>query len=79
MKSWHLTRRTLLRGAGAALALPWLEAMIPDAPVSAGERGRPPLRMMFLYHPLGAETTAWKGVTGAGRDMRLTARCGDIP
>src|SRR5262249_18950701 len=31
-----------------------------------------PLRMVFLYHPLGAETTAWKGVTGEGRDMRLT-------
>jgi len=26
-KSWHLDRRTLLRGAGAALALPWLEGM----------------------------------------------------
>lgn len=25
--SWHLDRRTLLRGAGVALALPWLEAM----------------------------------------------------
>src|ERR1019366_8423505 len=71
-KSQHITRRTMLRGLGAAIALPWLEAMIPDAPASAGEGNRPPLRMMFLYHPLGAETTAWKGVTGAGRDMRLT-------
>src|SRR6185295_6652494 len=25
--SWHLDRRTFLRGAGVALALPWLEAM----------------------------------------------------
>jgi hypothetical protein len=28
--------------------------------------------MVFLYHPLGAETTAWKGVTGEGRAMKLT-------
>jgi hypothetical protein len=27
--SWHLDRRTFLRGAGVALALPWLEAMAP--------------------------------------------------
>lgn len=70
IKGQHITRRTVLRGMGAAIALPWLEAMIPA--VQASQEARPPLRMMFLYHPLGAETTAWKGVTGAGRDMRLT-------
>ena len=30
--SWHLDRRTFLRGAGLALALPWLEAMAPASP-----------------------------------------------
>lgn len=30
--SWHLDRRTLLRGAGLALALPWLEAMAKADP-----------------------------------------------
>src|SRR6185369_11594529 len=30
--SWHLNRRTFLRGAGLALALPWLEAMSHAAP-----------------------------------------------
>jgi hypothetical protein len=71
-KVQHLSRRTLLRGVGAALALPWLEAMAPDASANAVDGAGGSLRMMFLYHPLGAETTAWKGVTGAGRDMRLT-------
>jgi len=60
----------MLRGLGAAVALPWLEAMMPE--ISAATGDRPPLRMVFLYHPLGAETTAWKGVAGEGRDMRLT-------
>lgn len=60
----------MLRGVGAALALPWLEAM---APLRAAEMAKkPPLKMVFLYHPLGAETTALKGVTGEGKDMRLT-------
>lgn len=69
-KSGQITRRTVLRGLGAAIALPWLEAM-----GTAGTKttvGKPPLRTVFLYHPLGAETTAWKGVTGTGKDMKLT-------
>ncbi len=70
-KSGRITRRTVLRGMGAALALPWLEAMGTGVG-AASATGKPPVRMVFLYHPLGAETTAWKGVTGAGKDMKLT-------
>lgn len=67
-KSWHISRRTMLRSMGAAMALPWLEAMSPAQAAKATE----PLRMVFVYHPLGAESTAWKGVAGRGRDIRLT-------
>jgi hypothetical protein len=28
--------------------------------------------MVFIYHPLGVESTAWKGVTGVGKDLNLT-------
>ena len=70
-KSWHISRRTMLRGLGASLALPWLEAM-SLAPVRAAGQPKPPLRMVFMYHPLGAETSAWKGVTGEGQAMQLT-------
>src|SRR4051812_49279966 len=70
-RSWHISRRRVLRGLGAALALPWLEAMQPLRAL-ASPSGKPPLRTVFLYHPLGAETSAWKGVTGAGKEMRLT-------
>jgi hypothetical protein len=69
-KNRQITRRTVLRGLGAVIALPWLEVM-----GTAGTQptaGKPPLRTVFLYHPLGAETTAWKGVTGTGKDMMLT-------
>src|SRR5690348_7156345 len=72
-KNWHISRRTMLQGVGAALALPWLEAM-GKTPLAAAESrtGKPPLRTVFVYHPLGAETTAWKGVKGQGKDLQLT-------
>jgi hypothetical protein len=60
----------MLRGLGAAIALPWLEVMSPAGRSAAGSQL--PLRTVFMYHPLGAETTAWKGVTGQGKDMKLT-------
>lgn len=60
-----LSRRTLLRGAGVALGLPWLEAMA--APTS----GKPPVRMAALYMPNGVNPHAWKPAT-AGRDFELT-------
>ena len=49
MKRFPISRRTLLRGAGAALALPWLEAM--DA--SAAEQQDLPRRMCAVMFPFG--------------------------
>jgi hypothetical protein len=45
----RFSRRTLLRGAGVSLALPWLEAL----PVSAAADGSPPLRAIFVSNNLG--------------------------
>src|SRR6185436_17901392 len=42
-------RRTLLRGAGAALALPLLETM----GWADGKTGKPPVRLAFMYMPHG--------------------------
>src|ERR1044071_5695605 len=50
----HLSRRTVLRGAGAALALPLLDAMIPAATAPAQTAAMPKLRMGFFYIPHGA-------------------------
>ena len=36
----HISRRTVLRGAGAALALPFLESMIPAGTAQSSGRGR---------------------------------------
>src|SRR4051794_29765122 len=72
MNSRKITRRTMLRGLGAAMALPWLEAMTATPAGAAAPPSKRPLRMVFVYHPLGAETTAWKGVKGEADDMQLT-------
>lgn len=46
-----LSRRTLLRGAGAALALPWLSAMAPA--FAASSAARPPRRVVAMTLGLG--------------------------
>ncbi len=68
--STAITRRTVLRGLGTALALPWLEAMTPAA--SAAGRSGPPLRMGFLYVPNGVNMSAWTPAS-LGADFELTA------
>jgi hypothetical protein len=53
-----LSRRTFLRGAGVALGLPLLEAMLP-AKASAAEAAVAPVRAAYLYFPNGAWMDAW--------------------
>jgi len=53
-------RRTMLRGLGAALALPWMESL-PGASrfASAATGGKPPIRMCFWYVPNGVHLPTW--------------------
>lgn len=55
----HLSRRTLLRGMGASVALPLLDAMIPAATALANTAARPMPRMGFIYFPHGALMDRW--------------------
>ncbi len=54
-----VSRRTLLRGLGAAVALPWLEAMVP-ARALAASKIKPPVRLGFFYVPNGVHLAKWK-------------------
>ena len=54
----HLDRRTFLRGMGAAIALPMLDAMTP-AFAAPGRAGRPPVRLAFTYVPNGITMADW--------------------
>ena len=66
----HLSRRTLLRGAGVGLGLPWLEAMAPARGL-ASQESKPPVRMAALYMPNGVNTAAW-APEGTGRDFTFS-------
>src|SRR5436309_6663768 len=50
----HISRRTFLRGAGVALGLPLLDAMIPAGTALAQTAANPGPRMGFIYFPPGA-------------------------
>lgn len=63
-----LNRRTLLRGVGATLALPVLEAM---APAMAAESPAPK-RLGFVYIPMGAHNPAWIPKSVKGRLTELS-------
>lgn len=67
--SGPLSRRTVLRGLGAALALPWLEAMGPRSAFAAPAAAAP-LRTAFLYIPNGVQMDAW--VPSEAGDLKLT-------
>ena len=58
-KSPLITRRTLLRGAGVAMALPWLEAMT-EPTASADNAIRQPVRLGFFYVPNGIHMPNWR-------------------
>ncbi len=55
----HLSRRTLLKGAGYALSLPLLDAMIPASTALANTAAAKRLRMAFVYFPHGAVMNQW--------------------
>ena len=65
-----LSRRTLLRGVGAAIALPMLEAMTP-ALAAAGRASKSPVRLVFVYVPNGIIMKDWTP-KGMGSDYEIT-------
>ena len=54
-----LSRRTLLQGAGASIALPLLDAMIPASTALANTAAAPHPRLGFVYFPHGAVMHEW--------------------
>jgi len=75
----HLSRRTLLRGGAAAVALPFLDAMVPAGTALAQTAANPKTRAGFFYIPHGAimnntpfgkEVDAWSS-SGSGESFEL--------
>ena len=65
-----LPRRTFLRGAGAAVALPLLDAMAPALSAMSRTAAAPVRRLAFTYIPNGAIMEQWTpGVAGKAFDL----------
>jgi hypothetical protein len=67
----HISRRTMLKGVGASIALPLLDAMNPAATAWAQTAaGSTPKRLAFIGFPHGAIMDRWSPAqTGTGYDM----------
>ncbi len=72
MNTPDLSRRRFLRGAGALLALPFLESLVPGGTLRAAEKAGAlgklgaPLRTAFIYVPNGVNNAHWWPTLGAG-------------
>jgi hypothetical protein len=82
----HLSRRTVLKGAGVTVALPFLEAMVPAATAMAQTAANPKMRGGFFYIPhgavqfdtkLGPEWDRWTP-SGSGASFKLNAITGPL-
>jgi len=52
---WKISRRRMLRGLGATMALPYLEVMGNDGSRNSG----PPVRLCCVFQPNGMYPAAW--------------------
>jgi hypothetical protein len=66
-----LPRRTVLRGMGATLALPLLEAMVPALTATVRTPANPPRRFGVVFVPLGERPGFWTPAT-VGSDFEFT-------
>jgi hypothetical protein len=73
LKRKSLSRRKVLRGAGATLALPLLEAMHVSSMAKSSNIIKPPVRAGFFYIPNGVVQTGWHPKdTGPGYELSPT-------
>ncbi len=71
-RKWRLSRRTMLRGVGAAISLPMLEVMVQPTAQAAGTL-KQTTRLAYLYLPNGVSDGAWhpEQVDDQGRIVQL--------
>jgi hypothetical protein len=67
----HLSRRTVLKGVGATIALPLLDAMSPAATAWAQTAAKTPQRLAFVGFPHGAVMRLW-APAATGKDYEMT-------
>ena len=71
-----LPRRTFLRGVGATLGLPLLDAMVPSMTALAATPANPVRRLGFVYIPMGSNIAQWTPAgEGALDHLELAGAC----
>ena len=68
----EITRRTMLRGLGVTMALPWMESLSVwgDAAKGVKKASAAPTRMAILFAGCGFHKSEW-GAKGQGKEMQL--------
>lgn len=78
MPQFRLNRRSFIRGAGSiAIALPWLEVMLPERQARAADASRPANHFLAVYQPGGTVRSDANKVdkwapTGSENDFKLS-------
>ena len=72
MLTHHFSRRTMLRGLGVTMALPWLESLPVwgDEPAKNGKASEAPVRLAILFSGNGYHSKEW-WAKGEGKGMEL--------
>lgn len=70
-KKWQISRRRMLKGMGACIALPLMEAMAVPGFSSVSTAGKSPIRTAFLFMPNGVHADHWTPAT-TGPDFGMT-------
>src|SRR5580765_6183262 len=74
----HLTRRTVLRGLGATIGLPLLDAMIPARTALAQTAAKATPHVGFIYFPHGAVMNRWTPFDSAQGRPAATGQIGEF-
>ena len=72
MTRYQLSRRTMLRGLGASIALPWMESLRVwgDEAATRKKASQAPTRMAILFAGCGFHKQEW-WARGEGKSMEL--------
>jgi hypothetical protein len=68
--SFACSRRTMLRGLGVSMALPWLESLPRAAAAVTGGADQPPIRTLVTFTGMGFHSKHW-WAKGEGSGMEL--------
>jgi hypothetical protein len=68
-----LSRRTMLRGSGVALALPWLESLAPRTARGQAAATARRKRYISMFYPHGGVPYYWPAAPGVGDEWQLSS------